>query len=206
MKRFTAILFSIALLAVPASSQSSTQQTGDAKCTAKYAQSLSIRGIHLGMSVDELLAMFPDVVNKESITQSLKAAQDYPNFGRAIIYLQPSGPISREKLAGISNISLTLFDNRVVAYSVGYEGLPRGAYWANLDEWVAKLSEKLNLPHPSQWIRSGNSKTLNCDGIIVTAYNTGDGGSFSMHTEDFTKLLEERNRAYLEQKRREFKP
>jgi hypothetical protein len=205
MKRFVASVFLIVFSMVSASGQSSTQQTGDAKCTAKFAQALSIRGIRLGLSVDELLALFPDMANKQSITRRLEEARDYPYLGRADISLTPNGNISREKLAGINRVSLTIFDDRVVGYSVGYEGLPAGAYWPNLDEWIAKLSETLSLPGTSQWLPRNGGKSLSCDGVIFTAHG-GDGGTFGVHTEDFSKQIKEREKAYQEKKRREFKP
>jgi hypothetical protein len=205
MKHFTVTLLFISWFAVPASGQNFTQQTGDAKCTAKFAQALAIRGVHLGLSADELLAMFPDVVNKQVITQKLEAAKDYPYFGRAEIYLVPSGSISREKLTGVQEISLVLFDNRVVSFSVTYQGPPTGAHWDSANEFLTKLSETLKLPAAAHWVTTDYSGNLNCEGVQIMV-SAGGSGSIYISTKDWNRQLDERQKAYHNLKRRQFKP
>jgi hypothetical protein len=205
MKQFTAIVFTMALLAVPAMSQQSTQQPGESQCTAKFAQALSIRGVHLGMSADELFALFPWLAESPNIKSRLENAKEQPNFGVVAFALEPRDNAGKEKLAGISHLQVTLFDNRIVSYYVSYEGPPRGAEWNDLDEWIAKLSETLNLPGSSEWISTGGSKALNCEGVRIIA-GAGGVGSVSVSTDDWRKQIKAREKAYQDKKRRDFKP
>jgi hypothetical protein len=206
MKQFTAIVFTMALLAVPANSQTSAQQSVESRCTAKFAQAISIRGVHLGMSADELFALFPWLAESPNIKSRLENAKEQPHFGVAAFVLEPRDNAGKEKLAGISHLQVTLFDNRIVSYSVSYEDPPRGAQWDTTDEWIAKLSETLNLPDISEWNLNNGYKTLSCEGVRITASAGGTGGSVSVHTDDWRKQIKAREKAYQEQKRRDFKP
>jgi hypothetical protein len=191
MKQLTAIAFVCVLLAVPAISQQVTQQESNSKCTA------------------EVLNMFPDTVNNERNRDALEKAKTYPDFGRANLQLGPAGNITKEKLAGIDRISVDIFDNQVVTYSVYYEDQPHGVRWDNIDQWVVKLSETLKLPDVSQWTTSpdyNSRKTLDCEGVKIIA-DVQSKGSIRIINDDWVpKQVTAREKAYAEQKRREFKP
>lgn len=205
MKHFTAIAFATALLAVPANGQTPAQAAGAASCSARFAQALSIRGIHLGLSADELLAMFPDSDSIGDTKRALDRAKEPPNFGIARIHLLQGGNVSKEKLTGINNISLTLFDDRVVHYWVTYEGPPSGVYWDNIDDWIAKLSETLRLPGASAWVRTNDTANLNCEGVQISV-SAGGSASLKVETKDWLTQINARQKAYQEKKRRDFKP
>jgi hypothetical protein len=205
MKQLTAIAFVVVLLTVPAISQQATQQQSNSKCTAKFAQAFSIRGVHLGMSADELFTLFPDTANNESNRRTIEDAKIPPKFGQAYFHVKPGGNVTKEKLAGISSIFVELFDNRIVSYSVSYEGPPNGPKWDNVDDWIAKLSETLKLPDTSEWVPRDGAKVLNCEGIRIQA-TTNRNGSIWVIKDDWLPELRGREKAYEEQKRREFKP
>jgi hypothetical protein len=205
MKQLVAIAFVLVFLSVPAMSQAPAQQSGDSKCTAKFAQTLSIRGVHLGMSSEELFTLFPDARNQPFNQEALEKAKVPPQFGRASITIYSGGKVRNEKLAGINQIGVELFDNRIVSYLVSYEGPPTGAQWDSVDQWIVKLSETLNLPVISEWVPRDNSKIVNCEGIQILA-NVNTNGMIRVIKDDWVPQSRAREKAYEEQKRREFKP
>src|SRR5689334_11492451 len=141
------------LLPTAAFAQTAGQQINNSTCSAEMVRSLTIRGIHLGMSRDELLALFPGASEKTEVKAALENVQAPPKFGMTGVYFYPRAYSTRERFAGISNFSVTLFDDRVAAYRVEYDGPPDGPAWQKLDEWIAKLSETLHLPGLEAWKR-----------------------------------------------------
>lgn len=202
MKQLIAIAFVLVLLAIPAMGQTPAPQASDSKCTAKFARALSIRGLHIDLSTDELFRLFPDARNNERLKQALETAKAYPDLGNTTFYPQLSVDVTRERWAGVDNIYLRIFDNRVVSYSISYEGPPKGPQWDSTDQWITKLSETLKLPSPSEWSLINGNKGLNCEGVIINA----NAGSIGVSTEEWSAQVKARAKAYDEQKRREFKP
>lgn len=203
------VLALVFLLTAYSSAQTPNQPTGESKCSAAMAKSLTIRGIHLGMSKDEVFALFPGASESPEFKQRLQAAQEPPNFGQAFFQLFPRSYSTKERFAGINQISISLFDDRVVGYAIEYEGFPTGPRWNTLDEWIAKLSETLHLPGTGEWIQKSfqqYSKTLNCEGYQIFADNLNARGTIDVHEGDIDQKRAAREKAYQEKKRREFKP
>lgn len=199
------------LLTAYSAAQTPSQPTGESKCTAAMAKSLTIRGIHLGMSADEFFALFPGAAERPEIRSALENAQVPPNFGRTYFWLFPGSYPTKERFAGVNQITINLFDNRVVAYTIEYDGYPSGPSWSNLDEWIAKLSETLHLPDAGEWLQkpyeqSSTSKTLNCEGYQIVASNLNARGIIDVHEGGIDQKQSARNKAYQEKKRRDFKP
>lgn len=198
-----ALLFLLPMVAV---AQTAGQQANDSKCTAAMARSLTIRGIHLGMSKDELLALFPGASENPEVKAALAQAQAPPNFGTASFSLWPGSFATKDRFEGVSGIYITLFDDRVVSYTIQYTGWPTGPTWVKVDDWVAKLSETLGLPGPRDWDQpSQTERLLACEGLEVRA-NTINGASLFVLSKEHIKIQAERVKAYQEKKRREFKP
>lgn len=195
------------LLPMVAVAQTAGQQANGSTCTAAMAKSLTIRGIHLGMSADELFALFPGARANEPIKPALEQAQQPPHFGMAYFSLFPRAYSTKERFAGIWQINVTLFDDRVAAYSIEYAGPPDGPAWYKIDEWVAKLSETLRLPGSEKWSPSdGFRRALTCDGFQIVAGNQNRNGVISVTEENLDLKRQAREQAYQEKKRREFKP
>jgi hypothetical protein len=56
------------------------------KCSLGLAQAPSFRGLRLGMSTDEVTALFPN--HRESITEAIKTADQPARYGLASLHLQ----------------------------------------------------------------------------------------------------------------------
>jgi hypothetical protein len=197
------------LLPMATVAQTAGQQANDSTCTAAMARSLTIRGIHLGMTTDELLALFPGASENPELKPALENVQAPPKFGMTQFYVYPRAYSTRERFAGVGSIYVTLFDDRVASYSVLYEGSPNGPAWNKLDEWIAKLSETLHLPGLGEWTQRSydqTSKVLTCNGFQIVAGNQNRGGSISVSEENLDRKQQAREQAYQEKKRREFKP
>jgi hypothetical protein len=179
-------------------------------CTLKLSQAPAVRGVKLGMTVDELLPLFPGSSDSLGIKNVLSAAEGFPRFGDTTFSISPSSWGNKEWFAGISSYFFHTFDRRIIALTVQYDGFPSGARWKSADDLIQKFSDSLHLPGPKEWAPDPNNpynpiKKLKCDGFEVTV-SAGDQGSIYFYTGGWEGTKRERLAAFEEQKRREFKP
>ncbi|MGH9854420.1 MAG: hypothetical protein ACREBD_31635 [Blastocatellia bacterium] len=177
-------------------------QTAESKCTAQMAKSLNIRGLRLGMTTEELLALFPGASDRQDVKSNLASANEYPNFGvvrLSFIRGDESRSLNQERFTGISNVNVVLFDGRIVELSITYLRFEEGgASWDNFDQWITKLNETLKLPESRYWI--GNH--LMCEGIQIWA----SPGSLRLFDRAYIMVFRDREIEYRDKRRREFKP
>lgn len=104
------------------------------------AQAPNINGLKLGMTPDQVLALFPG----SKFDKDVRLDLDKPpsRFGVSTLRVRPEKYSSAAKFEGITQISFTLFDGRVSTMYVGYDR----PLFENVDEFVTKFSEKRNLP------------------------------------------------------------
>jgi hypothetical protein len=177
-------------------------------CTLKLSQAPAVRGMKLGMTVDELFPLMPGSSDNAGYKQILSAAEGYPKFGDAAFSIFPSSWGNKERFAGISDLWVHTFDRRIIGLTVRYEQFPSGARWKNADDLIQRFSDSLHLPGPKEWGPdpfSTSVKKLKCDGFEVTV-SAGDQGSINFYTSSWEGTRKERLAAFEEQKRREFKP
>ena len=187
-------------------SQTSNQST----CNLTITQSPTVRGIRLGMSAEEVFALFPGGAESPENKNAMLSAQVPPNYGVASLYfyLWAYPPPSKERFSGIDSISITLFDGRATKISVAYTGYPKGPSWSTVDDFITKLSDAFALPGAKDWLQSGGdlySKTLKCSGFEIRASNKGNA-SMALSNNSYTETVRQRAVADEERKRREFKP
>ena len=177
-------------------------QTAESKCTAQMAKSLNIRGLQLGMTTEELLALFPGASDRQDVKSNLARADGYPNFGGVSLSFGRDDQwrsLNQERFTGISSIGVTLFDGQLVRFSVGYIGFEQGgASWDNFDQWITKLNETLKLPESRYWI----GERLMCEGIEISA----SPGSLRLYDLAYLMVVKDRDIEFREKRRREFKP
>ena len=187
-------------------------QTAEQKCSAQLARSLTIRGLRLGMSIEETLALFPGASERQDVKSALANANDHPNYGQARLSFAPgnvSQSVRQTRFEGVSNINVTLFDSRLVSFSVQYPGFEGGGYsWKNVDDLISKFAETLRLPEPRYWnSNDGYTKHLDCGELRVSAFASGNGnGSITIADDSYVKVVEERRSSLYEKRRHEFKP
>jgi hypothetical protein len=176
-------------------------------CRLKVAQAPAVRGVKLGMTIEDLFPLFPGTSDSVPIRNMLAAAEGYPKFGDTTLGLSPSNYPGKERFAGINSYMLRLFDHRIVGLTVLYDRFPTGARWNNTDDLIQRFSDSLHLPGPKDWPQDPTNprKTLKCDGfeVIVTG---GDEAVISFYAQGWEGMKRERLAAFEAQKRREFTP
>lgn len=209
MKRIFLIAIG-ALMAVSAYGQAQTSPPTTPPCTLKIAQAPAVRGVKLGMTIEEVLALFPGSAENDRIKSSIAKPDDYPNFGVVAIFVNPGEYSTKNRFAGIADFSFLCLDGRIVEYHVDYQELPGGPIWHRVDDFIAKVADSFKLPPVTNWDRDQNlssRKTLKCDGFQVQASAGYSAGRLTVSTPDLPhKKQQERLEAYEEKLRREFKP
>src|ERR1700741_1706192 len=125
------------------------------KCSLTLAQAPRIREVHLGMSSEEVLKMFPGSSDEPYIRAQLSTADQ--RFG-LVRFSIPTNLLPRPKFAEVNSVSVVFLDNRLSEYSFTYAGIE----WKNVDDFISKFSEAFNLPRPETWERQNlpSLKTL----------------------------------------------
>lgn len=204
------VLALLALTAVVQSpGQSPDRPAGTSKCSLTVANSPAIRGVRLGMTVEQLLALFPGSAEKEVVKSALASANGYPYFGVARLFFAPVqyGPPAGERFAGVDGVTATLLDGRVVEVTVQYSAPSAsgaGVSWRETGEFVAKLSAAFHLPPASDW-QAGSTSVLNCDGFEIAASGE-NGGRVTLKDGSYIEKVKERRAADEERRRRAFRP
>src|SRR6267378_5453056 len=109
----------------PAVAQSSAQTnnpSGQDKptCQLTLAGAPDIKGLRLGMTSEEVLALFPG--SKEDAEVRTSLSRPPSQFGVSSFLIRPEKYESKDKFAGVNQITFTLLDGRVSNFSVGYNG------------------------------------------------------------------------------------
>ena len=186
-------------------------QPAEPKCTAKFLQSLTIRGLHLGMAADEVLALFPGASERQDIKEILAKANGYPHWGFAGLSFVRNdiyAALRKEQFDGVESISVSLFDERLVSFSIYYSGYGSGgAAWDSTNQFVSKTAGMLQLPTLENWVSNGSQMRLECGGPRISIFSSGDSNSsISISDLRYQSIMQERERARRETRRQEFKP
>jgi hypothetical protein len=172
------------------------------QCTVKVAP--VIRGIKLGMSADEVLAMFPGSRENEMVKSALTAGENFASFGLTGFIVFPGQYPSKERFTGISSTTFTFVDGRLLQYGVVYDRPP----WPHAADFINKIAAAFKLPPAEYWTNDqGGAKALSCDGFRVRTYVSNPGASITvMASDDPYKVQTERRAAFEEKARQEFRP
>ena len=198
--------------ASPAAGQVVGQTPGQMKCALTMAQAPSVRGLRLGMTAEEVRALFPDEGERPEVWNMLEVAASPPHFGAVRVFLQPftfPAPVN-EKFAGVDSFLLVIFDGRVTEMTVKYRGpgsIPKGPRWESVGDFVSKFAEAYRLPDESEWERTGaRERALKCAGYEVVATTQQGYGEVSIFNRSYVEKVKERADAAEEKLRRDFKP
>jgi hypothetical protein len=147
------------------------------KCDLTQAGAPDIKGLRLGMTPDQVLALFPGSGDDTEVRDAL--ARPPSQFGVSSFVIRPEKYRSKEAFAGISQITFTLLDGRVSSFSVGYNG----PEWPHVDKFVTKVSEGTSLPPVDQWdpyVGLDNQlKILKCVDFEIRVFAGGPGGNLN---------------------------
>jgi hypothetical protein len=175
-------------------------------CKLTLAQAPVIRGLRLGMTSDELFAIFPTSERQEfDRAQQLKSAELTPNYGFTIFQFNPYNYATKDRFTGIGSFTFGLFDGKVVAIVAYYSNTPQFDREGQLMEIITR---QLGLPEFKDWpdySENLSNPSLSCDGFTFKL--NGLSGSFSIELADptYKKIMEDRKKADLAKKREGFK-
>lgn len=114
-------------------------------CRLTAAQAPQVRGLRLGMSLNEFLAFFPE--NRPDIQYQLVRFENPQNYGVNGLNLDQPIKFAGDAFKGISGIRGTFVDKRLRSFDLSYEN----TRWATIDEFIDKLGEFFSLPKASTW-------------------------------------------------------
>lgn len=201
MNKRVLALFTLMVLTVSAYSQT----PGSSKCSLTATNAPSVRGLRLGMSTDELLALFPGSAKRKEMAADVEKAKAAAGGEPGYLSFYPATDSGQEQFAGVDSVSAGLLNGQVADFTVVYGG----ATWSAIDGWVAKLSETFKLPGAQGWV-TGPSETpnrvLQCEGITIEAAIQGGSASIRILKTEILKAMQDRTYAAEEKKRREMKP
>lgn len=177
MKQFLAVTLLIigVLAASPRSDGPSAQDKS--VCSLSVAQVPGIGAFRLGMAPEQVLALFPGSSEDQEVRSSL--LRPASPLGVSSFIIRPSRYQSKERFAGISQVTFTLLDGRVSTFSISYDG----PEWSHVDKFVAKVVEGTNLPPADAWEpyagMDNQLKTLTCADFEVRVFAGGQGGNLN---------------------------
>jgi hypothetical protein len=179
-------------------------------CNLTPAQAPVIRGIRLGMSTDELLALFPRSKEQSDTIKALsnaEAAYGQVDLGFSLnTYPENKAMFSNN----IRSYGITLLDGRVASFYV-YYNFPvqndRSPNWT-YKTWIPKLSETYNLPKPEDWAGpNANDASITCQGFRMKVNAGRSSASIGIiDLPSYDEQIKQRREAASERLRSEFKP
>jgi hypothetical protein len=168
-------------------------------CTLNITQAPVIKGLRLGMTADEVLALFPG--SKEDAEVQSQMARPATKLGATELAIQPD-KYEAADFKDVSRIAFSLLDGRVADLSLHY----KGPEWSHVDQFVEKLARELNLPPAAQWESyaglDNQMKTLTCVDFSIRANAAGAGGNLNfvlLSDLEAEKKIKERRRKAREQ-------
>ena len=174
--------------------ENSTEQS-NATCTLTMAAAPVLNELKLGMTPDEVLALFPGSKDDSEVKSIL--ARPPGKLGESELVIRPSKFESKEKFTGISQITFGLLDGRVSNFTIGYNG----PAYSHVDQFVTKFVEGTNLPPPDQWQAyvgmDTQMKTLTCKDFEIRVFAGGEGGNLNyvlMRDLEADKKLKDRSK------------
>lgn len=199
MKRTALVLFALASILIT-DIQVTDRAFAQSRCSLTEATAPAVRGIKLGMSVDQIAALFPGSTRRKETKDALANAK----AGTEVVHVTfEASDGGKDQNTDVASFSVGFHKGRVIDLSIQY----LGPEWKNVDEWIAKLSEALGLPRVNNW-QPGPSETpnkvLRCSGIEIEAAAEGGGGSITIRSTETHN--DSQDRAREEKKKRDFKP
>src|SRR5262245_18927312 len=176
------------------------------KCRLTLAQSPVIRGLRLGMTSDELFAIFPANESEEfNRTQNLKKAELPPNFGYTFFNFSPSQYATKDRFIGIGSLGIGLFDRKVIYISADYYNTPE---YDRMDQLMEVISRQFSLPEFKDWQSyKGNMglSSISCDEFTVQVNGYSSNFNISISNPTYQKIVKDRRQADKIKKREGFK-
>jgi hypothetical protein len=181
---------------------------GPSRCNLTPAQAPVFRGIRLGMSMEELLALFPRSKEQSKTIEALSKAE--ANYGEVHLeFGRDLYPENREMFSNnVVSYTTTLFDGRVTSFNA-YYSFPapnnRSHAWTPAT-WLNKLSESYKIPEQKDWEFLGNYASIGCQDFQMRVYASDNSTSIRMIGPPYDDQKKQRREAAAAKLRGEAKP
>lgn len=176
------------------------------KCKMTLAQAPAIRGLRLGMTSDEVFAVFPTNEQEEfNRAQMLKKAELAPQYGFTTFSFPPSAYATKERFMGINSISVGMFDRKVVSITARYFNAPQ---FDRPDQLIEIISKQFGLPEYKDWPGYNpevRNPSLACEGFTLSLNGYSYDFSITLTDATFQKIQDERKQADLASQRAKFR-
>ena len=143
------------------------------RCGLTISTLPGVKGLKLGMTPDEVLALFPG--SKEDAAVRAHLSQP-TQLGSSQFVIRPEKYENKADYREVTQITLTLLDGRVANFTLGFNG----PQWNHVDQFVAKFIEGANFPPADQWEAypgmDTQMKTLTCADFSIRIFAGGEGG------------------------------
>src|SRR5688572_16691705 len=170
MKKALLIALVLGSVSTAAGQTGRTGASAAGECKLKLSQTPAIRGIRLGMTIDQALGLFPGSESSEEI----RARLAQPNFGLVSTVIYPSNLGLKEKFEGVHSVNLGFLDGELNFFSISYNG----PHWGNEDQFATKVAEALSLPGVESWKPASGGKAIVCDGFdLMVRLPMGNSGN-----------------------------
>jgi hypothetical protein len=147
------------------------------------SQAPDVAGLKLGMTIEQVLSLFPGSETDKEIRASL--SRPVNKFGVKTLVIHPAKFSADKKFDGVNQIVLTFLDGRISTLNVSYSG----PVWANVNEFVSKFAQEKGLPGSDSWdAKSGvdnQLKTLKCSDFEISVFAGGENVNFN-----YVKMLD----------------
>lgn len=181
------IIISVVFLFVPA--------TVFAQCNLPVSKAPTLRGVSLGMLVEEVVLQFGQPTSR--VKNGISYMPSMITLENNIRRTNRKIPV---ELDGVMNLLIGSTDERVSLISVVYGD--ETVKWDSAREFAAALSEKLAIPN--YWTFRDDTAELSCGNWILTARYKSNSISLMDLFPNLTKVAEERKTVV--EKKKAFKP
>jgi len=149
-------------------------------CALTLAAAPAIEGLKLGMSSDEVFAVFPGAKSDPEVTSFLTSRNQ---LGMSEAVVQPAKYAPKEdqakpKIGEVTQITLTFLDGRVSSLNVAYNG----PAWSKVDDFVGDFLKHKNLLPVAEWNTypgMDQLRVLTCSEFEVRVFAGGQNGNLN---------------------------
>lgn len=162
-------------------------------CTLDMSQAPVLHGLKLGMTPDEVLALFPG--SKDDPEMRAQLARPPSKLGTSSFVIRPERYENKAEFVGITQMVVTLLDGQTSGFTIHHNG----PQWTHVDNFVAKFIKGTSLPPAAHWEPyaglDDQMKKVTCADFAVTVFAGGEGGNLNyvqMQDLEAEKKLKER--------------
>lgn len=199
----------VALIAAIVCCFSLTTHAQNTRCTLRAEQAPTLRGFRLGMTIEELRAMYPAIQEYAgAASRSSILITPADEYGRTSVSFT-AGEYSvydreaAEKFKAVQRVELKFLDRKIISIQVTYDDSVK---WNNGKEFLNRVTEALKLPNAWKADDTEDHWTTTCDGFQVEVMFNGYTPGVLISDTTSSDTIKKRIAAKEEKERQTFTP